>query len=258
MKTLAATLVIFIFAANILLAQNARFITSGTIDYEKSVNMYALIKKMYVDNMEEYYQKALDDYKKSHPQFKVLRSKLTFNSDKTLFTPIAPDTVASGWFTLPMTDQNNIVYTDLRAHATTAQKNVFDQTFLVKDSLRKIKWKITGETRDILGFSCRRANGLILDSVYLVAFFAEKIPVSGGPESFSGLLGMILELALPHENMIWRATKIIDTTVPATTIAPPKKGKVINNKQLYDTLRGIFKNYGHSAQLNFVMRQYMF
>ena len=48
----------------------------------------------------------------------------------------------------------------------------------------------------------------MLDSIYIVAFFAEKKSVSGGPESFSGLPGMILELALPHDNIIWRATKV--------------------------------------------------
>src|SRR6185437_10397918 len=102
-----------------------------------------------------------------------------------------------------------------------SQKTIFDQPFLVKDSLRKIKWKITDENREIAGYNCRRANGLMMDSIYVVAFYTDKIPVSGGPESFSGLPGMILEVALPHENVIWRATKVTEAEIPQGAITPP-------------------------------------
>ncbi len=57
----------------------------------------------------------------------------------------------------------------------------------MQDSTRKITWKITDEMREIAGFSCRRANAIMLDSIYVVAFYTDQIPVSGGPESFSGL-----------------------------------------------------------------------
>jgi GLPGLI family protein len=42
-----------------------------------------------------------------------------------------------------------------------------------------------------------------VDSVYIVAFYAEDIHVSSGPESFTGPPGMILKLSLPHEHVIW-------------------------------------------------------
>jgi GLPGLI family protein len=258
MKIIYITLAALLFTGNILSAQSVHFTTSGTIAYEKSINMFTLIKKLYGKDMDGVDEQAFEQYKKTQPQFKVLKSTLTFNDDKTLFTPIAAETVSSGWFSLSMTDQNSIVYTDVAAHTTTAQKADYEQTFLVKDSLRKIKWKITDETRDIAGYPCRRANGLILDSVYVVAFYTDKIPVSGGPESFSGLPGMILEVALPHENISWRATKVTDMVVQPSSIIPPKKGKAVNAKQLYDTLMGVFKNNGDASQINFVMKQYMF
>jgi len=129
------------------------------------------------------------------------------------------------------------------------QKQVFEQTFLVKDSTRKIKWKITDETRDVAGYTCRRANGIMMDSIYVVAFYTDKIHVSGGPESFNGLPGMILEVALPHENVIWTATKVTDVTIPDNTLIPPKKGKPVNNKELKNTLQSVMKNWGDEAQL---------
>ena len=137
------------------------------------------------------------------------------------------------------------------------EKRIFEQTFLLKDSVRKIKWKITDEVRDIAGYSCRRANGLMMDSIYVVAFFAPQIPIQGAPESFSGLPGMILEVALPHENLIWRATKVTETSIAEEKLLPPKKGKVVNNKQLYETLREVFKDRGDDTYVNMIMKAYL-
>ena len=71
--------------------------------------MYALIKKLYGKDLEDGFEAtAFDNYKKSQPQFKTLKSTLTFNGDKTLFTPVPQETVPNGWFSLTMTDQNSI------------------------------------------------------------------------------------------------------------------------------------------------------
>ena len=258
MKTkliLAATL---IFIGNLVFAQNAHFTYSGTIEYEKSVNTFAIIKRLYADRLNEgFLQTAFEQYKKTQPQFKVLKSKLAFGDNKTMFTPIPPDAASGTFFNLPMTDQNSTIFTDLGNHNLTAQKTVFEETFLLKDSLRKIKWKITDETRDIAGYTCRRANGLMMDSIYVVAFFANQIPVSGGPESFSGLPGMILEVALPHENLIWRATKVTEVAPPEGTVTAPKKGKPVTPKQLFDTIKDVFKNRGDAATINLYMKTYL-
>jgi len=252
-KTLIA-FVALLLTANILFAQNERFTTGGTIEYDKTVNTFAIIKKLY-GNGEGFMQQIIDQYKKTQPQFRTAKSTLTFGNDKTLFTPIVPETVANNNFNLPMTDQYNTIYTDMATNTSTVQKVVFEQTFLVKDTIRKIKWKITDETRDISGYSCTRANGLMLDSIYVVAFYTDKIPVSGGPESFAGLPGMILEVAVPHENVIWRATKVSETD-PAP-IVPPKKGKPLNNKQLFETLLSVFKGRGDANQINYILKAYI-
>lgn len=120
---------------------------------------------------------------------------------------------------------------------------------MVKDSVRKITWKITDETREIAGYTCRRANALVMDSIYVVAFYAIQIPVSGGPESFTGLPGMILGLAIPHENITWFATKVTDMTVDPKAMVMPKKGKPVTGKQLRETLAELMKNWGPWAQL---------
>jgi len=260
MKNLLITLTFLLLSAGVLLAQHANFTSSGTIEYQKSSNMYALMKKTYAANggsdMTSIYQQIIDQYQKTQPQFKVLKSTLTFANNKTLFTPIVPDVPPTG-FNTPMSDQINTVYTDLNTQTSTLVKNISDASFVVKDSVRKIVWKITNETREIAGFPCRRANGLVLDSVYVVAFYTDKIPVSGGPESFSGLPGMILEVAVPNEHVTWLATKVTGADVPVPTIVPPKKGKVVNNKQLVEFLKGLYGGRAENAQIALIMKAYL-
>jgi GLPGLI family protein len=229
-------------------AQNVRFPPAGVIEYEKSINMYALLKKAADKSTNTYYRDAYDSYKKNNPQFKVLQSTLTFSTDKTLFTPIVPAEASRSFFNDPMGEQNSIVYTDLANGLLTSQKSVYEETFLLKDSVRKINWKLTGEVRTIAGYECRRANALILDSIYVVAFYTDKIPVSGGPESFNGLPGMILGVALPHENITWFAKTVTDKSIPTTDLKIPAKGKVLDYKTLKTTINGALKDWGDYAQ----------
>ena len=233
----------------IVSGQHARFTTEGSIEFEKSVNMHAQIKKMINKNNESFYLPAFEQYKKSQPQFKTMKSTLSFSKDKTLYTPITGETISRTFFSeLPAANQHSIIYTDLNTSTSTAQKNVYEELFLVSDSTRKINWKLTSETRDIAGYHCRRANALIMDSIYVVAFYTDEIPVSGGPESFTGLPGMILGVALPHENITWFAKIVHDKVLPAGTIAPPKKGKVTTSAALITTLKNALKNWGDYAQ----------
>lgn len=241
MKKLISVTLGFLLAISTTFAQHAHFSSAGTIEYQKTINMYAIIKRQYSGNglPSSMGDQLIESFKKSQPQFRNLKSTLVFGDNKTLFTPIKPDVPVLG-FNTPITDQINTIFADYTTNIGTTQKNIADATFLVKDSVRKITWKITNETRDIAGYPCRRANGLVLDSVYVVAFYTDKITVPGGPESFNGLPGMIMEVAIPHENITWVATKVTEGEVPATALVAPKKGKPVNNKGLMDFLLGIF------------------
>jgi len=246
-STRIITTCLLLLISRLTIAQNTHFTTSGTIEYEKSVNMYALIKKRITKDNESFLQPAYDQFRKSQPQFKKLTSTLTFEGNKTLYTPKPDDGQMNSFFNTPIVSQNNTIATDLSTGSSTTQKKVYEETFLVKDSLRKINWKITNETRDIAGYTCRRANALIMDSVYVVAFYTDEIALSGGPESFTGLPGMILGVALPHENISWFATKVTDVPVAPAKLAPPAKGKPVDNKKLRATLESAMKDWGEYA-----------
>ncbi|MES2446134.1 MAG: GLPGLI family protein [Bacteroidota bacterium] len=231
-------------------AQNTRFATQGVIEFEKRVNMYALIKEQVKRNpTRSYYVQAEEDYQKKNPQFKILKSSLTFSKEQTLFKPTSEELITNNFFDFETSHQNNIIATNTAAATSIAQKKVFDETYLLSDSTRKINWKITDEFRNIAGYDCRRANALIMDSIYVVAFYTDEIPVSGGPEAFTGLPGMILGVALPYEHVTWFATAVTDTPVTdEKQLKAPTKGKPVNSKQLSTMLKAATKDWGEWGQ----------
>lgn len=233
-------------------AQNVRFTTRGLIEFEKTINQHAVMTKAFGDGNARSGD-MLESYKKSVPQFKKLKSTLTFSGNKSLFMP-AQETEGMGMFSSQGSNQPNITYTDLATGSFTTEKKFFEETFLVKDSTRKINWKLTSEMRTIAGYECRRANAIIMDSVYVVAFYTDKIPVSGGPESFTGLPGMILGVALPHDHVTWFATIVTDKSVPPAEIKPPVKGKPVDNKGFFETISKVMKKWGEGGRANSMIR----
>ncbi|SDK31990.1 GLPGLI family protein [Pedobacter sp. ok626] len=236
MKHIPTLIIYLLLTINSLKAQNVRFINQGVIEFERSVNTHAILKKMLGNQGSSIASDAYEHYKSSQPQFKKLVSTLHFAENKTLFSPIATETTGISFIQIPFGTQDNITYTDLNTGLFTTQKKFFEETFLLKDTVRKINWKLTTEMRNIAGYECRRANAIVADSIYIVAFYTDKIPVSGGPESFTGLPGMILGLAMPHEHVTWFATKITDRPVSPNELKAPAKGKPKDLKGLKEAI----------------------
>lgn len=222
------------------------FIAKGKIEFERKTNVYKEIDAMAGDDND-----WIQNIKKSLPQYDVTYFDLFFDGNKSIYKPgrenLAGQKIPE-WFQGPATD--NIVYNDFETMQSTSIKNVFESSFLVQDSLRKIEWRITPDMRTIAGFECRKAVGRIMDSVYVIAFYTDEITVSGGPESFTGLPGMILGVAIPRINTTWFATKLILSEVKPEDLTIPKKGKKINNTQLLDQLKTSTKDWGKYGQRN--------
>lgn len=251
MKTYKIVVIVLLLGfTKIVSAQNKRFPNEGIITFEKKVNMYAIIKAQIKKNpTASYLTMAFEDYQKKQPQFKTLKSTLSFSKGQTLFTPIEDESMSNAFFgEIGAAQQNNIIASNTITKTSISQKKVYEELYLVNDSARKINWKITSEVRNIAGYECRRANAIIMDSIYVVAFYTDLIPVSGGPESFAGLPGMILGVALPYEHTTWFATTVLDQPVADNKLKAPVKGKPLTNAGLISTLKTALKNWGSYAQ----------
>lgn len=80
----------------------------------------------------------------------------------------------------PFAGQHSSVYTDLGNGQRVSVQPFYGTDVAISDSIPPIKWKLTDEFREVAGYSCRRANGLLMDSIYVVAFYTNDIRHSGG------------------------------------------------------------------------------
>lgn len=247
MKNFLLLFILLLSGSRAARAQQTGLVNAGTVEYTKTINMYALLKP----GGDKFNELAFEQYKQQQPQFARLYSKLSFNGQETLFTPLTAGRLSAGFFAVPQIAlQNSTVFMNHDTRTFTSQKTIYDATYLVKDSIRKVRWKLTEELRDIAGYSCRRANGMTQDSLYVVAFYTDQIPVSGGPESFTGLPGMILQLVLPHEHINWIASNVTVGPVPAASVKAPKKGKPTDIKGLTLRLREISEQRKENVGVN--------
>lgn len=226
--------------------QHVHFVESGKIEFEKRVNMFAKMRAR-VTNDNVYMQKMYEDYLKNQPQFMMSKTLLSFNKSQSIYQVVEEADHTISFFTNrePWVAVKNTVLTDFGSDSVTTLKKIFEDDFVVRDKRANIIWKYTNEVRDIAGYKCRRANGLILDSIYVVAFYTEEIITSGGPESFSDLPGMILGVALPHENVTWFATKVEVDRLDSTKMpVGQKKAEQVSREQLKEYLQKNLKNWG--------------
>ncbi len=215
-------------------AQNAIFLSEGRIEFMRTVNLYARIT-----TDDESFAELM---KKAMPKFKKTYFQLFFSHNQWVYRPGRENPENNKLW--EEAAENNTVSSDYATGRATSQKEIFGELFLVQDSMRRIQWKLTDETRTIAGFNCHRANALIMDSIYVVAFYSDEITTPGGPESFSGLPGMILGVSLPHQHITWFADQIEGIPIPKAQLAPPSKGKKCTNEIFRKTLNDGLKNWG--------------
>ncbi len=218
---------------------SAQHLLTGTVEYERKVNLH----RLYEGN--EWFNRMKDEV----PRFRDAYFDLSFTETAALYKPGREAEAPKGndWFNGTPAPQN-VVYTDYTAGRVRALKTIFEAKFLVEDSLRQTRWRMTGELRTIAGYTCRKAVGRICDSVYVVAFYTDAIPVSGGPESFGGLPGLILELAIPRLYTTWTATKVDVSAPKPLAFTPGGKAKKTTPAQLAPELVATFKDWGKEKE----------
>ena len=220
------------------LTGQAQYVMNGKIEYVRRTNSHAMYEG------DEWF----DRIKGEIPKFVNYYYDMAFDTGRTFYKP-GKETDSKSWWGRGAAPEN-VVYTNMHTGQVTAQKQVFEAKFLVQDSARKMSWKEKAEVRTIAGHQCHKAVGIICDSVYVVAFYAEDIPVSGGPEMFGGLPGMILELAIPRLHSVWTANKVELATITNDDFKIPQKGKKVSNKELFDNVKDSFTDWGKQAASN--------
>lgn len=244
----------FIFAICITMAVQAvtaqdRFFSTIKVEFEKTTSVRQLMKEMYESN--SWYEQMKDRI----PVSVLSYYDFTGDTARSVYQPGKDVPIDPRNFYRAFGDKN-IVYTDYKKGISISQKPVFEETFLVEDSLLKIKWKITGDIRTIAGYDCRKAVGILNDSIAIFAFYTDEILINGGPEGIQGLPGMILGMGIPRLHATWFATKVEVFDVKMNKVVPATKGKKVDRFTMLSSLQKISKQWGPTGGkflINFII-----
>lgn len=159
-------------------------------------------------------------------------------------------------------------YINIKTNLFIQNQEFYGKVFLVKDTLRPIKWILGNETKQIGKYTCikatcfrpafdlswynfswselsqqneKKADTIVtnndeniveakdVDLVEVVAWYTSMIPVSQGPIDYWGLPGLILEVSAGNTTLL--CNKIVLNPGEKEVIKAPKKGKEVTKKK---------------------------
>ena len=235
----------------------------GKISYERKMNMHRNIS---------------DPQLKSRiPEFRTDKFELIFNENVSLYRSVvedeAPDPFANaggvgGGMRMNIRMPSTNTYTDMAKQTQYQERAFFEKEFLIIDSLKQYKWKLSEETKTIAKQLCKKATTMIRSTsqmrmgiirngeskpdtttniskvpkeTELVVWYAEHIPVSFGPENYSGLPGVIMEVDLDNGATITTAVEV-SAKYPKKELVAPSKGEKMNSAQFQENMQKLLQD----------------
>lgn len=140
------------------------------------------------------------------------------------------------------------LYKNIEAKQYITNVSSFNKDYTIKDELKDYKWKLSRDTKKVLGFDVKKATATV-DSTTIVAWYAPSLAVKNGPGKYDGLPGLILETESQNSKDKMNAKTVIRAIevkeVPELKkIDKPKEKNVISNdefKKVMDAQNEKFK-----------------
>jgi GLPGLI family protein len=234
--------------------------TAGKIVYERTVEMRISFGGM------------SDEVTRNIPRTRTDKIEVSFANNQSVRKTLPPDetdeqafngTVNGGGGMVIRTmsaGADDILFTDLVNNTFVEQREFGAKKYIIADSVRKLSWKLTGETKTILGYACQQAiatriatrqqmtmvNGEmksdpVTDTSVISAWIAPSIPVAAGPEMQGQLPGLMLALDINNGRTVYRAVEL-SPKVDIATIKEPKTGKKVTPKEFEKERDEVMKN----------------
>lgn len=234
----------------------------GKISYERKINMHRSLPDPQMKSM--------------IPEFRTDKFELIFNESVSLFRSVvddeAPDPFANAGggggggmrmnFRMPTAN----TFTDLAKQMQYEERAFFEKEYLIVDSLKQYKWKLSEETKTIAKQLCKKATTMINapqmrmrisrgggenntdtaapikpKETELVVWYAENIPVSFGPDNYSGLPGVIMEIDQDNGATVTTAVEV-SAKYPKKELVTPTKGEKMNRAQFQENMQKLMQD----------------
>jgi GLPGLI family protein len=258
MKKLISTLVVAVLAVN-----GFSQVKTGTITYERTQNMHRIIQN--------------EQMKSMVPEFRNSKHLLIFNDSESVYklVPEMENEESGGGMVFRMGGSDGgVIYKNMASGKSIEERELGAKTFLITDSIKGQKWKISAETKQILGYNCRKATTTIetrrsgarvftssstsgtTDTTAkpttvlqeVVAWFAYDISCPIGPDNYSGLPGVILQLDVDKGLITLNAVEL-KTTANTKELKEPKKGKKVTREEFTKMMMDAFGGQGGGQRM---------
>ena len=152
-----------------------------------------------------------------------------------------------------------VVYHNFEANKRVSERELSAKNYIVEDQITKLDWKMTEETKSILGHKVFKAkaeristrtvmsmeNGetsrkTVPDTSRIVAWFAADIPVPAGPDFQGQLPGLIMELDINNGRTVYTAVEL-SPKVSLSSIKQPKNGKKVSGDEFAKQQQKVFE-----------------
>lgn len=202
---------LLIVSAQQSLSAQTQVMTSGEILFERRTNL----EKRYEGMEQNRWMRG--DLKKPMVEDYVLY----FTDSSALFKPILPEVPDEReWATM-----KNTTYQNLASETLEQQFSFWGTKVYMRDTVKEREWIITGNSREIAGYKCRQAMWEANDSTRIYAWYADELIASFGPETFNGLPGVMLGLAIEDGGVVYFAKEVKPLTTNLEKEMPKGKAK---------------------------------
>ncbi len=157
---------------------------------------------------------------------------------------------------------STVVYTQLSEKKRVESRDVFGEKYRVLDTLVNQRWKLGKETKTIKGFVCQKASYTDTMRVQrmmvgpggpppgdspagenqkpmvrtVVAWYSSEIPVPIGPEKYSGLPGLILEVDVNNGESLYTVSEMEWRKPKSSELKAPKGGKAVTETEVREIM----------------------
>lgn len=156
--------------------------SEGVITYEITINLHR--------NIPEDRQQM----KSMIPEFRTHTAQLFFNANEALFKPVEEqDAEPQNGMRMRYRNPKAEIYTRPASLRQVMLKEFMGKKYLIEDTLRMQPWKLLAETKEVNGYTCRKAT--LVDEEgnrHVVAWYAEGLRPFLGPEEFNTLPGAVI------------------------------------------------------------------
>lgn len=219
--------------ACLLLSFINKQIMQGVITYTTKINMHKRIPP------------EQDEVKKMIPEFNSVQNQLFFKDMESLFKPLPADenpfdnggaAPGEGTIMIRMVNQNE-TYLNRDADMMTQLRDFMGKKYIIKNTPKRIPWKLGAETKQLLGYACKDASYTDENQRKIRAWYTEDLRIPIGPEGFHGLPGLILEVDVNEGEILIIADKLDLRALKKNELKEPKGGEELTE----DTYQAMVK-----------------